>query len=173
MLRVASGVLGFLLFTGCSTRGSSEYVGRPTPLPTDLQEAVLRSALQGLEWHLNLPTPYCLIIQAPNARVEPDSQWLARLTLKHQVLPHRSCPPTYTSMVRVVDSLGRDVGPTRPAGYVDPYHIEITPPVAITKERAVVRFEATQGTRGWLLYCEVVIAPPHTATCGPTAEWVS
>jgi hypothetical protein len=76
-------------------------------------------------------------------------------------------------MIQVVDSLGRDVGPTRPAGYIDPYHIEITPPVAITEDRAVVRFEANQGTRGWLIYCEVIIAAPHNATCGPTSQWVS
>jgi hypothetical protein len=173
MLRSATGILGFLLVASCSGARRSEYVGLPTPLPPALEEAVLGSALQGLEWHLNLPAPYCLIFEGPNKRVEPDSQWLARLNLRHQVLPRRACPPTYSSMIRLVDSLGRDVGATRPAGYIDPYHIEITPPVAITRDRAVVRFQANHGTRGWLFYCEVVIAAPHTATCGPTSQWVS
>jgi hypothetical protein len=173
MLRVASGVLGLLLFTSCSARGNTGYVGRPTRLSTALEQAVVGSALQGLEWHLNMPAPYCLVFHGPNGRAEPDFEWLGRLILKHQVLPQRACPPTYGSMVRAVDSLGRDVGPARPVGYVDPYHVEITPPVAITRELTVVRFEATQGTRGWLLYCEVVLAAPHTATCGPTSQWVS
>jgi hypothetical protein len=173
MLRVASGVLGLLLLTSCGTRGAPEYVVNPRLLPPALEDAVLRSALQGLEWHLNLPTPYCLSFQPSGARTEPDAAWLARLHLKHQVLPDRDCPPTYSSMIRVVDSLGRDVGQTRPAGYIDPYHITITPPVAITEDRAVVRLEAEQGTRGWLLYCEVLMAAPHPATCGPTSHWVS
>jgi hypothetical protein len=173
MLRVASGVLGLLLLTSCGARAASQYVAKPRPLPPALKDAIVGSALQGIEWHLNLPTPYCLSFQARDARIEPDAAWLAGLALKHQVLPDRACPPTYSSMIRVVDSLGRDVGQNRPAGYIDPYHVAVTPPVAITEERAVVRVEATQGTRGWLLYCEVLIASPHTATCGPTSHWVS
>jgi hypothetical protein len=60
MLRVESGVLGLLLFTSCSARGNSGYVGRPTRLSTALEQAVVGSALQGLEWHLNMPASYCL-----------------------------------------------------------------------------------------------------------------
>src|SRR3954463_7248222 len=172
MLRVATGVLGLLMLTDCGARSASQYVAKPRPLPAALNDAIVGSALQGIEWHLNLPAPYCLSFQAAGGgRTEPDNPQLAGLALKHQVLPDRACPPTYSSMIRVVDSLGRDVGRTRPAGYIDPYHLAITPPVAISEERAVVRVEASQGTRGWLLYCEVLIAAPHTATCGPTSHW--
>jgi hypothetical protein len=145
----------------------------PDRLPRALADPIIESALRGIEWDLNMPAPYCLSLQSGDSRTEPDDAWLSRLTLKHQVLTERACPPTYGSMVRAVDSLGRDVGPDRPPGYIDPYHVEVTPPVAITEERAVVRLQATQGALGWLLYCEVAIAAPRTATCGATAHWVS
>jgi hypothetical protein len=173
MLRVAHAVLGLLLLTSCGARAKPDSMRQPTPLAPSLADTVLESALRGLEWHLNLPAPYCLLFEVGDTWREPDTAFLGRLTLEHPVLPHRACPRTYGSMVRAVDSLGRDIGPKRPAGYVDPYHIRITPPVALNEKRAVVRLEASQGTRGWLFYCEVAVAEPTRATCGPTVEWVS
>jgi hypothetical protein len=173
MLNAARAVIGVLVLTSCGARGSPESIRPAVPLPPALVETVLESALRGLEWHLNLPAPYCLIFEARDSWREPDAAFLGRLDLKHPVLPRHACPATYGSMVRLVDSLGRDIGPRRPAGYIDPYHIQITPPVALTETLAVVRLEATQGTRGWLFYCEVAIPQPAAATCGPTAQWVS
>jgi hypothetical protein len=173
VLRTAGGVLALVLLGGCAGPRAPEAAVRPARLPSALADTIIEGALRGIERHLNMPAPYCLSIQSGDSRTEPDGAWLSRITLEHQVLAERACPLTYGSMVRMVDSLGRDVGPVRPPEYIDPYHVQITPPVAITRERAVVRLQASQGTHGWLLYCEVNIAAPQAATCGPTAQWDS
>src|SRR5690242_3402513 len=111
MLRTASGLLALALLGGCAGRGTSRDAVKPARLPTALADAIIEGALHGVEWHLNMPAPYCLSIQSGGSPSEPDGAWLSRLTLKHQALTERACPPTYGSMVRVVDSLGRDIGP--------------------------------------------------------------
>ena len=75
-------------------------------------------------------------------------------------------------MVRVVDSLGHPVGAKPPPGYIDPYHLTIAGPVLVTPELAAVRVQASQGTRFWLIYCDVYL-PDHQATCGAVEEGVS
>lgn len=60
-------------------------------------------------------------------------------------------------MVQAVDPLGRPTGPQRPPGYIDPYELTVAQPVLVASDRAAVRIQAWQGTRSWLIYCEIYI----------------
>ena len=173
MARGRWGALAFLALAGCAARTPSPETLQPALLPRELAEQVLGSALRGVQFWLNLPAPYCLVYQVDDDWVELDAALLRRLSLQHPVLRRRDCPPTYSGMIRYVDSLGRDIGPKKPPGYINPYQIRVTPPVALTRTRAVIRLEAWQGSQGWLFYCEADIAQPHVARCGEPARFVS
>src|SRR6476469_8901743 len=94
---------------GCAARSVEDGAAVP-PLQ---EQATIGAALDGLAWVLALPVPYCLTVERNGHRSEPDSSWLAGLDAHHPVLPQGACPPTYGSMVRAVDSLGRPVDPER------------------------------------------------------------
>lgn len=157
--------------TACRQQGSApSSTLSPQSLPSALQRRVLGAALEGLAWPLSMPVPYCVSIDRDGKVTEPDSTYLASLGAKRTLLPHQACPPTYGSMVRVVDSLGRSVGPQRPSGYIDPYQLTVAGPVLVTSDRAVVRIQAWQGTRFWLFYCEVYLPGEPFASCGAVQE---
>ncbi len=154
---------------GCASRS----VGAAAPLSPLQERATLAAALDGLAWRLPLPVPYCVTLERDGHRSEPDASWLAALGTRHALLPQRRCPHTYGSMVRLVDSLGRAVGPQRPAGYIDPYQLTVATPTRILPDRAAVRVQAWQGTQFWVIYCEVYLGTAPLASCGTVEEGVS
>jgi hypothetical protein len=158
----------------CTQRGSSARAVSPQPLPPALEREVLGAALDGLARPLSLDAPYCITLERNGKTTEPDSRWLASLETQREVVPRRACPPTYGSMIQVVDSLGRPVGPHRPSGYIDPYQLTVAGPVAVSSEQAAVRVHAWQGTRFWVIYCDVYLPKPRTtAECGAIQKGVS
>lgn len=165
--------LVLLALVGCATRAPSPLVLEPVPLSPRLAEQVLGSALRGVEFWLNSAVPYCLLYEDGDGWAEPDPALLRRLSLHHQVLRRRDCPPTYSGMIRYVDSLGNDIGPKKPAGYINPYKIRITPPVALTPKAAVIRLQAMQGSNGWTFFCVVYMAQPDRADCGEPNRYYS
>jgi hypothetical protein len=159
--------------TACAQRAPGSRALSPQPLPPALEREALAAALDGLAWRLPLPVPYCVTIERRGKTSEPDSIYLASLGTKRSLLPHRTCPPTYGSMIRAVDSLGRPVGPQRPSGYIDPYDLTVAQPALVTLNRAAVRIHAWQGTRFWLIYCDVYLPGHRSASCGMVEEGVS
>ncbi len=73
-------------------------------------------------------------------------------------------------MVRAVDSAGRDTGPQRPSGYVDPYQVALSLAVPIIRDLIAVRIDASQGMEVWVINCEAVPRPPVCASCGVTLK---
>jgi hypothetical protein len=129
-------------------------------------EQVLGSALRVVEFWLDSAVPYCLLYEDGDGGDEPDPALLRRLSLHHQVLRRRDCPPTYSGMIRYVDSLGNDSGPKMPAGYINPYKVKITPLVAQTREGGRDTAQPSQGSNGWAFFCVVYMAQPDRADCG-------
>jgi hypothetical protein len=159
--------------TACAQQVSGSPALSPQPLPPALEREALAAAFDGLAWRLSLPVPYCVIIERGGKRSEPDSSYLASLGTTRALLPHRTCPPTYGSMVQTVDSLGRPTGPQRPPGYIDPYELTVARPVLVTSDRAAVRIHVWQGTRFWLIYCDVYLPGHRSVSCGAVEEGVS
>jgi hypothetical protein len=159
--------------TACAQRPPASRALAPQPLPPALEREAFAAAFDGLAWRLSLPVPYCVIIERGGQRSEPDSSYLASLGTTRALLPQRTCPPTYGSMVQTVDSLGRPSGPQRPLGYIDPYELTVAPPVLVASDRAAVRIVASQGTHAWLIYCDVYLPGPRSASCGAVEEGVS
>jgi hypothetical protein len=166
-------ILGLLDLAACAHQGSRAQVPSPQPLPPALERTALAAALDGLTWRLPLPVPFCVTLERDGKRSEPDSSWLVSLGSQRTLLPHRACPKTYGSMVRTVDSLGRPVDPQPPGGYIDPYKLTVVGPVAVASDRAAVRILASQGTRFWLIYCDVPLPARRFASCGAVEEGVS
>ena len=170
--------LGFPLTLAVTILGCAhphrERFGAGFQPPTN-EERVLAAAIDAthkIPGPLTLPTPFCVSF-ADTAHEGPvPGPELSRLRVSVHLIPASACPPTYTSMILQVDSLGRPLNP-RPQGYIDPYYLRIWEPVRVTDRLLAVRIEATQGTRGWLLYCEVPIANALQASCQTLTTWIS
>ena len=88
----------------------------------------------------------CIGIVNGARQPEPASRRLIhRITAPRHVFPTNRCPRTYTTMINVVDSLGRSVN--RPAkGYVDPHVLTVSRPQFIDASDAIIEIRETQGT---------------------------
>ena len=159
--------------TACAHSAPGSRALSPLPLPPALEREAFAAAFDGLAWRLPLPVPYCVTVERDGKTSDPDASYLASLGTKRALLPHRTCPPTYQSMVRAVDSVGRPTGPQRPPGYIDPYELTVARPVLVTSDRAAVRIHAWQGTHFWLIYCDVYLPGHRSASCGAVEEGVS
>ena len=77
----------------------------------------------------------------------PDTALLTKIqSPTRRVVAPGECPPTYDSMVALVDSGGRSRNPIRPTGYVDPHEIIVREQPIIAADSAVVMIDAHQGT---------------------------
>ncbi len=144
--------------------------------PLTFEERVLASAIEAtktMPGPLHLPAPFCVSFHDTLHDDPVPGPELSRLPVSAHLVPWEQCPPTYASMVRVVDSLGHSLQPERPQGYIDPYRLRIWRPVRVTAQMLAVRIDASQGTHGWLLYCEVLRAEPRRADCGVLRTWVN
>jgi hypothetical protein len=88
-----------------------------------------------------------------------------------RVVPASACPPTYASMFQHVDSLGRPLS-TRPAGYIDPYHLQLYDPERHVPNHAWVPLRLGQGTGGREYLCSVFISSDMRAFCRRSASWI-
>jgi len=159
---------------GCAHVPNRERFGEGLE-PLTTEERVLVATIEATHRApapLTQPAPYCVsFADSAHAGPAPGPE-LSRLQVSVYLIPVQSCPPTYTSMIALIDSLGRPLRP-RPPGYIDPYYLRIWRAVPIAGRLVSVRVDATQGTRGWLLDCEVPLAEPSQATCKTLREWIS
>jgi hypothetical protein len=143
--------------------------------PLTAEERILTAVIEATHKTpspLILPAPFCISFGDTVHDESVLGPELSRLRVSVHLVPAAACPPTYTTMIAQVDSLGRPTRP-RPAGYIDPYYLRIWEPVRVTTWLLAVRVEATQGTRGWLFYCEVPIANPSQTSCNLASTWIS
>ena len=143
--------------------------------PLTAQERILTAVIEAthkIPSPLILPAPFCISFADTVHDGSVPGPELSRLRVSVHLVPAAACPPTYTTMIAQVDSLGRPTRP-RPPGYIDPYYLRIWQPVRVTTWLLAVRVEATQGTRGWLFYCEVPIANPSQTLCNLASTLIS
>jgi hypothetical protein len=82
------------------------------------------------------------------------------------------CPPTFDSMVALVDSAGQSLTPPRPAGYTDPVYLAISRPHFERAQRAHLLIEGWQGTQGWVMRC-ISDGLPARVWCRRLESWIS
>ena len=158
----------------CAAAGAKSGSPAPTALLSPESERNVQiAALQSTRFFLNLPTPFCIVLERGTGTRDPDPELLRALPSEPLNLPGSRCPRTYGSMVVTVDSAGRPADPATPSGYIDPYLISVSPAVPIVRNLVAVRIAASQGTLIWVLYCEAVPTPPVHASCGVTMKGYS
>ena len=167
-MRLYHGVIGLsVICSACApTRAGTGSLSPAPTLSPDVERAVHVAALKSARFFLNLPTPFCVVLERASERRDPEPELLRALHWQPPAVPMSQCPPTYGSWVITVDSAGRPVGPERPPGYIDPYLVGVSAAVPIVRDLVAVRIDASQGTRLWILYCEAVPRPPVHASCG-------
>ena len=162
------GVIGlYVVLNACAPATAGK--GSPSPPSTfspEVERSVHVAALRRARFFLNLPTPFCIVLESGSATRDPEPELLRALAMQPPAVPMSQCPPTHGSWV--VDSAGRPLGPERPPGYIDPYRLGVSPAVPIVRDLVSVRIDASQGSRFWILYCEAVPKPPVHASCGVT-----
>jgi hypothetical protein len=117
------------------------------------------------------PTVCISMLHADSAQ-DASVAGLRRLTtLAAGVIGISVCPRTYASMVQVKDSLGRVVHP--PAGWIDPYRIEVAKVEGWSGDAVSIKADVAQGTGGHRYLCGVErIDRAWRATCRYEAWWV-
>jgi hypothetical protein len=171
-VRLPSGLIGLcVLGSACApARTANDSLSPGGTLSPKLERDVQVAALRSARFFLNLPTPFCIVIERGSARRDPDPELLRALAPESSALPMRHCPRTYGTWVVTVDSAGRPVEQERPPGYIDPYLLGVSPAVPIVRDLVAVRIDASQGTQIWILYCEAVPKRPVYASCGVTSK---
>jgi hypothetical protein len=142
-------------------------------LPDSVRDALV-VAVREVASDLRDTTTACVAYVAGHATFRVDRGTLRRLGAGRRFVAVEVCPPTYASMIRYVDSLGRPLGPTRPAGYVDPYSIGLVLPVQWSEGTAYVDVRVGQGTGGHEFACVVRGRDTERiAKCRLTRSWLS
>lgn len=167
--RIATPAVLMAMACAPGPRGANSAASGSSALP---EAEVVRRAVAELTAALMPPAAVCVSFRGWQGPEVADSTpgWLR--TLSERAVPESRCPPSYASMVVVVDSAGRPLASRRPPGYVDPYHVAVWKPVAVEAGRWLVRVESTQGMGGERYYCEVVAGPTQGAKCALFAVWV-
>ena len=169
-MRVAAGwplVLSMTEVIGCRHQRVSEL----TPAQHD---AILGAVLSSLDRSLITNAPICLAIARESAWVDADTTASWTRSSRRRVTTRTQCPPTYETMVLVVDSAGQPIPSQRPPGYVDPYYVTVWGPARLARDLYVVRYQQSQGTGGVFGLCEVIESPSGVrAACSITAHFVS
>ena len=113
------------------------------------------------------------ILGGPAGPQAPSAAFLQSLRVRRTVVPMERCPATYTQMIMVVDSVGRPVGPARPAGYVDPYKIEIGRPQFASYGYAWIYARQLQGTSGRDYVCTAIWqSSSQRVVCNLFRQWL-
>jgi hypothetical protein len=141
------GVIGlYVLFTACATTRAGKESPSPAPtLSPEVERVVHVAALKSARFFLNLPTPFCIVLERGSTRRNPEPELLRALAMQPPAVPMSQCPPTYGTWVVTVDSAGRPLEPERPPGYIDPYILGVSPAVPIVRDLVSVRIDAWQG----------------------------
>ena len=151
----------------CAHKG----VDRLTPAH---REIILGAVLASLDRSLPSNAPICLAVARDNDWADADTTASWTRSARRRVIPRTQCPPTYQTMVQVVDSAGRPILSERPPGYIDPYYVTLWGPVRLARDLYVVRYRHSQGAGGVLGLCEIhTSSTPVRATCTVTSHFVS
>ena len=159
--------LALIAITACAHR-SSDLVS------PERRDMILGAVLSSLDRSVMTNVPFCLSIAHDTDWRDVDTTASWTQSPRRRVTSRSQCPPTYETMVLVVDSAGRSVPTQRPPGYIDPYHVTFWGPARLGSTVYVVRYQQSQGTSGVMGLCEVTTSStPAHATCVVTSHFVS
>jgi hypothetical protein len=132
--------------------------GRPVlTLPTDTRRALAVAMHELIGALPGDMAPVCLTLPgpAPAYWYSPEPRLLEELrTSAHRVVGPRQCPQTYDLMyVVTVDSIGRNVAPVRPPGYIDPHDVDVHTYQLLGADSVSLVAVAHQGTRNRHFEC--------------------
>ena len=153
-------------------RNAAAAVGVAKLAPMEV--AMLSATLDTLVRRMRDSSSLCVsILGGPEGPEVPSADFLGSLRIQRSVVAMDRCPPTYTQMIVVVDSQGRPVGPARPAGYVDPYRLEIGRPQFASYGYGWVYARQLQGTVGRDYVCTVIRQSAETrVVCNVHSDWI-
>lgn len=162
--------LGLACVRSTAPRGSGHITARLAPMEAEM----LGATLDTLSRLMRDSSSLCVtILGGPAGPEAPSATFLRSLRVRRTVVPMDRCPPTYAQMIRVVDSLGRPVGPARPAGYVDPYQIEVGRPQFASYGYAWIYARQLQGTSGRDYVCTAIWqSSVQRVVCNLFRQWL-
>jgi hypothetical protein len=138
-----------------------------------IEQAMIGAAVDNVAARWSDSTELCLTVMGgPEGSHPAGDDLLAQLRTRQRAVAGNQCPPTYTSMVRQVDSAGRPTHPPRPAGYVDPYRILVSRPQFEHKKYAWIYLRQLQGTRGRAYICVAQAYERLIASCSAIDSWI-
>jgi hypothetical protein len=167
-----------LLAAGLVAVAAACAAPRPAVVPARLapiERQVIVAVIDTVAAHLPDSTTLCIsIMGGPSGPTSPDDLLLTHLHTRQRPERHSSCPPTYESMMILVDSAGRPRNPPRPAGYIDPYLLSISRPQFEYRDYAWVFVRQRQGTAGQEYICSVqAYRGSVVAHCVAGRSWLS
>ena len=168
---VAVAALGLACLRSTSARDS--VPARIAQL-TAMEAEMLGATLDTLARLMRDSSSVCItILGGPAGPETPSPAFLQSLRVRRTVVPMERCPATYTQMIVVVDSAGRPVGPARPAGYIDPYRIEIGRPQFASYGYAWIYARQLQGTSGRDYVCTAIWqSSSERVVCNLHRQWL-
>jgi len=118
-----------------------------------LEQQLMAAAVDSIAAEWKDSTSLCIEIGDSAAVPGAPSDGLLRaLRTRQKPVRAAECPPTYTHMISIVDSLGRPLNPA-PPGYVDPHILTVSRPRFEDDSAGWVHVVARQGTRGDVYKC--------------------
>jgi hypothetical protein len=154
----------------------SQRVTRHETAPVELariEQAMIGAAVDSVAAKWSDSTALCLTLMGgPEGSHPAGDDLLAQLRARQRAVAGDRCPPTYTRMVRQVDSAGRPADPPRPAGYVDPYRITVGRPQFEHEGYAWIYLRQLQGTRGRAYICVAQAYERVFASCREIDSWI-
>ena len=123
-------------------------------------------------------TPVCITLGGPPRAYwySPNAALLRTIDREaRRVVGPGDCPPTYESMVVLVDSVGRSLNPVRPSGYIDPYHLIVRHEVMVGADSTVAALDVHQGTSNTYYRCVAhrALGAKWVAECRKTGTSIS
>ena len=139
-----------------------------------IEVALMRAAIDSLARDIESPATLCLqVLGGPAGPADLSAEVVRELTSRQPVVSVGQCPPTYDSMIVLVDSLGRRLTPERPSGYIDPVHLSVGRPQFDRPGYAFLYARRMQGTRGQDHLCVVQLYQGRAqAHCRGLTRWI-
>lgn len=157
---------------GCYASAPRGEIGR-APNAGQQDEQLMAAAIDTIATHWTDSSTICLSVMSTAPRpTAADDQLLRRIRTRRAVPPAR-CPKTYTTMLVVVDSLGRPTN-LAPAGYVDPHILTVGRPQYGQPGYGWVHVRESHGTTSRVYLCTVQqYDGPATASCRQVEQSIS
>ena len=126
--------------------------------PGPSQDDIVLAVVDSLANQLDPSATICLsIVTDGSVQSAPSSELLKRFRLEQRVVTTEQCPRTYAIKTARDDTLGTSRATTRPAGYIDPYYLQVGKPDFRSPTQSSFAVKRLNGRGGSDLACTAVI----------------